>query len=180
MRTWDLWDGIDLPTQPIGECGFVSDTAVNPWVGIFCRRQGFARESVDLPTRPIGRVWLRRLHAKHLYLGISGVYGDTSDISIHGLAPILSDYLYLFLFNHHSPTLTIATPDFLTTKIVPCVNSLGDDPSPILDSPTTILKTRFQRKRETRINLLAIPRAERSSKWRRYQGVKHARRFWLL
>ncbi|MED6160526.1 hypothetical protein PIB30_052187 [Stylosanthes scabra] len=29
-------------------------------------------EVVDLPTRPIGRVWLRGLHAKHLYLGISG------------------------------------------------------------------------------------------------------------
>ncbi|MED6196640.1 hypothetical protein PIB30_049331 [Stylosanthes scabra] len=28
-------------------------------------------------------------------LGISGVYGDTSDISIHGLAPLLSDSLYL-------------------------------------------------------------------------------------
>ncbi|MED6109632.1 hypothetical protein PIB30_035415 [Stylosanthes scabra] len=37
-------------------------------------------EGVDLPTRPIGRVWLRGLHAKHLYLGISGVNGDTRDI----------------------------------------------------------------------------------------------------
>ncbi|MED6171163.1 hypothetical protein PIB30_038245 [Stylosanthes scabra] len=34
-------------------------------------------EGVDLPDRSIGRVWLRGLHAKHLYLGISGVYGDT-------------------------------------------------------------------------------------------------------
>ncbi|MED6156614.1 hypothetical protein PIB30_015926 [Stylosanthes scabra] len=30
------------------ECGFVGDTAVNPWVGIFCRRQGFVRESESL------------------------------------------------------------------------------------------------------------------------------------
>ncbi|MED6143832.1 hypothetical protein PIB30_009643 [Stylosanthes scabra] len=75
------------PLNRLVECGFVDDTAVNPWVGIFCRCQGFARESVDLPTRPIGRVWLRGLHAKHLYLGIRGVYGDTRNISIHGLAP---------------------------------------------------------------------------------------------
>ncbi|MED6171772.1 hypothetical protein PIB30_043920 [Stylosanthes scabra] len=33
-------------------------------------------EGVDLPTRPIGGVWLRGLHAKHLYLGISGGYGE--------------------------------------------------------------------------------------------------------
>ncbi|MED6217580.1 hypothetical protein PIB30_018973 [Stylosanthes scabra] len=88
-------------------------------------------EGVDLPTRPIGRVWLRRLHAKHLYLGISGVYGDTSDISIHGLAPFYQ-ILFISLVNHHSLTLTIATPVFLTTKIVPCVNSLGDNPSLVL------------------------------------------------
>ncbi|MED6184147.1 hypothetical protein PIB30_044645 [Stylosanthes scabra] len=65
------------PLNRLVECGFVGDTAVNPWVEIVCRRQAFARESVVLPTRPIGRVWLRGLHAKHLYLGISGVYGDT-------------------------------------------------------------------------------------------------------
>ncbi|MED6207336.1 hypothetical protein PIB30_034847 [Stylosanthes scabra] len=52
-------------------------------------------EDVDLPTRPIGRVWLHGLHAKHLFLGISGSYGDTRDISIHGLAPLLSDSLYV-------------------------------------------------------------------------------------
>ncbi|MED6126921.1 hypothetical protein PIB30_083161 [Stylosanthes scabra] len=86
-------------------------------------------EGVDLPTRPIGRVWLRGLHAKHLYMGISGIYGDTSDISIHGLAP-LYQILFISLVNHHSPT--IATPVFLTTKIVLCVNSLGDDPSLVL------------------------------------------------
>ncbi|MED6220244.1 hypothetical protein PIB30_043047 [Stylosanthes scabra] len=78
------------PLDRLVECGFVGDTVVNPWVGIFCRRQGFARENlvpllwkmrtlglmegVDLPTRPIGRVWLRGLHAKHLCLGISGIY----------------------------------------------------------------------------------------------------------
>ncbi|MED6146542.1 hypothetical protein PIB30_035336 [Stylosanthes scabra] len=113
------------PLNRLVECGFVGDTAVNPWVGIFCRRQGFARESVDLPTQPIGRVWLRGLHAKHLYLGISGVYGDTRDISIHGLAPFYQ-ILFISLFNHHSLTLTVATPIFLTTKIIPCVNSLGE------------------------------------------------------
>ncbi|MED6121918.1 hypothetical protein PIB30_034777 [Stylosanthes scabra] len=32
------------PLNRLVECGFVGDTAVNPWVGIFCRRQGFARE----------------------------------------------------------------------------------------------------------------------------------------
>ncbi|MED6119963.1 hypothetical protein PIB30_016551 [Stylosanthes scabra] len=50
------------PLNRLVECGFVGDTAVNPWVGIFCRRQGFARES-PLPVtvtlvsnRPIGFV----------------------------------------------------------------------------------------------------------------------------
>ncbi|MED6212258.1 hypothetical protein PIB30_081557 [Stylosanthes scabra] len=60
------------PLNLLVECGFVGDTAVNPWM----RTLGLM-EGVDLPTRPIGRVWLRGLHAKHLYLGISGVYGDT-------------------------------------------------------------------------------------------------------
>ncbi|MED6199506.1 hypothetical protein PIB30_076531, partial [Stylosanthes scabra] len=32
------------PLNRLVECGFVGDTTVNPWVGIFCRRQGFARE----------------------------------------------------------------------------------------------------------------------------------------
>ncbi|MED6213647.1 hypothetical protein PIB30_095322 [Stylosanthes scabra] len=68
-------------------------------------------EGVDLPTRPIGRVWLRGLHVKHLYLGISGVYGDTSDISIHGLAPFYQ-IPFISLVNHHSPT--IATPVFFS------------------------------------------------------------------
>ncbi|MED6124229.1 hypothetical protein PIB30_057121 [Stylosanthes scabra] len=36
------------PLNRLVECGFVVDTAVNPWVGIFCRRQGFARESESL------------------------------------------------------------------------------------------------------------------------------------
>ncbi|MED6172037.1 hypothetical protein PIB30_046425 [Stylosanthes scabra] len=58
------------PLNRLVECGFVGNTAVNPWGGIVCRRQAFARESVDLPTQPIGRVWLRGLHAKHLYLGL--------------------------------------------------------------------------------------------------------------
>ncbi|MED6173321.1 hypothetical protein PIB30_058240 [Stylosanthes scabra] len=30
------------------ECGFVDNTAVNPWVGIVCRRQAFARVSESL------------------------------------------------------------------------------------------------------------------------------------
>ncbi|MED6205184.1 hypothetical protein PIB30_015522 [Stylosanthes scabra] len=49
-------------------------------------------EGVDLPTRPIGRVWLRGLHAKHLYLGISGVYGDTKTVSegFDSVSPSLS------------------------------------------------------------------------------------------
>ncbi|MED6156316.1 hypothetical protein PIB30_013348 [Stylosanthes scabra] len=69
------------PLNRLEECGFVGDTAVNPWIGIFCRCQAFARESVDLPTRPIGKVWLRGLHAKHLYLGISGLRDRKSPIS---------------------------------------------------------------------------------------------------
>ncbi|MED6128452.1 hypothetical protein PIB30_098063, partial [Stylosanthes scabra] len=32
------------PLNRLVECGFVGDTTVNPWVGIFCRRQAFARE----------------------------------------------------------------------------------------------------------------------------------------
>ncbi|MED6134940.1 hypothetical protein PIB30_041670 [Stylosanthes scabra] len=32
------------PVNRLVECGFVGDAAVNPWVGIFCKRQGFARE----------------------------------------------------------------------------------------------------------------------------------------
>ncbi|MED6210028.1 hypothetical protein PIB30_060211 [Stylosanthes scabra] len=110
------------PLNRLVECGFVGDTAMRT-LGLM--------EDVDLPTRPIGRVWLRGLQAKHLYLGISGAYGDTRDISIHGLAPFYQ-IIFISLFDHHSLTLTIATPVFLTTKIVPCVNSLGDDPSPIL------------------------------------------------
>ncbi|MED6183250.1 hypothetical protein PIB30_036236 [Stylosanthes scabra] len=35
------------PLNRLVECGFMSDTAVNPWVGIFCRRQGFARERLN-------------------------------------------------------------------------------------------------------------------------------------
>ncbi|MED6216795.1 hypothetical protein PIB30_011120 [Stylosanthes scabra] len=36
------------PLNRLVEYGFVGDTAVNPWVGIFCRRQGFVRESESL------------------------------------------------------------------------------------------------------------------------------------
>ncbi|MED6216861.1 hypothetical protein PIB30_012030 [Stylosanthes scabra] len=36
------------PLNRLVECGFVGDTAVNPWVGIVCRRQAFARESESL------------------------------------------------------------------------------------------------------------------------------------
>ncbi|MED6148772.1 hypothetical protein PIB30_055974 [Stylosanthes scabra] len=36
------------PLNRLVECGFVGDTAINPWVGIFCRRQGSARESESL------------------------------------------------------------------------------------------------------------------------------------
>ncbi|MED6198244.1 hypothetical protein PIB30_064299 [Stylosanthes scabra] len=63
------------PLNRLVECGFVGNTTVNPWVGIVCRRQAFAKESVDLPTRPISRVWLRGLHAKHLYLGLVAFMG---------------------------------------------------------------------------------------------------------
>ncbi|MED6182206.1 hypothetical protein PIB30_026466 [Stylosanthes scabra] len=77
------------PLNRLVECGFVSNMAVNPWVGIVCRRQAFTRErpllwnmrslglmeGVDLPTRPFGRVWLRGLHAKHLYLGLVAFMG---------------------------------------------------------------------------------------------------------
>ncbi|MED6216860.1 hypothetical protein PIB30_012029 [Stylosanthes scabra] len=34
------------------ECGFVGNTAVNPWVDIVCRRQAFARESESLMRVP--------------------------------------------------------------------------------------------------------------------------------
>ncbi|MED6170686.1 hypothetical protein PIB30_033338 [Stylosanthes scabra] len=89
-------------------------------------------EGVDLPTRPIGRVWLRGLHAKHLYLGISGVYGDTRDISIHGLAPFYQ-ILSISLFNHHSLTLTIATPVFFSQpKSSHALTRWENDPSPVL------------------------------------------------
>ncbi|MED6132337.1 hypothetical protein PIB30_018175 [Stylosanthes scabra] len=46
--------------------------------------------------------------------------------------------------------------------------------------PYNDIKTCFQRIRESQINLVVTPRAERSSKWRRCQVVKHVRRFWLL
>ncbi|MED6160109.1 hypothetical protein PIB30_048289 [Stylosanthes scabra] len=36
------------PLNRLVECGFVGNTAVNPWVGIVCRRQAFARESESL------------------------------------------------------------------------------------------------------------------------------------
>ncbi|MED6116917.1 hypothetical protein PIB30_104828 [Stylosanthes scabra] len=75
-------------------------------------------------------------------LGISGVYGDKSDISIHGLAPFYQ-ILFISLINHHSPT--IATLVFLTTKIVLCVNSLGDDPSLVLGNTILILLRRLGR-----------------------------------
>ncbi|MED6151415.1 hypothetical protein PIB30_082187, partial [Stylosanthes scabra] len=94
-------------------------------------------EGVDLSTRPIGRVWLRGLHAKHLYLGISGVYGDKRDISIHGPAPFYQ-FSSISLFNLRLLTLTIATPVYGRTG-------------------------NFELIRESRINLVATPRAERSS-----------------
>ncbi|MED6110915.1 hypothetical protein PIB30_047395 [Stylosanthes scabra] len=53
--------------------------------------------------------------------------------------------LFISLVNHHSLTLTIATLVFLTTKIVSCVNSLGDDPSPVLGNPGLILLRRLGR-----------------------------------
>ncbi|MED6172843.1 hypothetical protein PIB30_053729 [Stylosanthes scabra] len=37
------------PLNRLVECGFVSNTAINPWVGIICRRQAFAREVVIYP-----------------------------------------------------------------------------------------------------------------------------------
>ncbi|MED6225767.1 hypothetical protein PIB30_096910 [Stylosanthes scabra] len=36
------------PLNRLVECGFVGNTAVNPWVGIVCRRQAFARENESL------------------------------------------------------------------------------------------------------------------------------------
>ncbi|MED6212744.1 hypothetical protein PIB30_086517 [Stylosanthes scabra] len=36
------------PLNLLVECGFVGNMAVNPWVGIVCRRQAFARESESL------------------------------------------------------------------------------------------------------------------------------------
>ncbi|MED6124268.1 hypothetical protein PIB30_057380 [Stylosanthes scabra] len=36
------------PLNHLVECGFVGNTTVNPWVGIVCRRQAFARESESL------------------------------------------------------------------------------------------------------------------------------------
>ncbi|MED6132811.1 hypothetical protein PIB30_022275 [Stylosanthes scabra] len=36
------------PLNRLVECGFMGNTAVNPWVGIFCRRQAFAKESDSL------------------------------------------------------------------------------------------------------------------------------------
>ncbi|MED6111725.1 hypothetical protein PIB30_054954 [Stylosanthes scabra] len=65
MRTLDLWDDTDLPTRPIGECGFVGDTAVNPWVGIFCRRQGFTRESESLMRDSIAWSFIPRGNDSH-------------------------------------------------------------------------------------------------------------------
>ncbi|MED6207385.1 hypothetical protein PIB30_035291 [Stylosanthes scabra] len=32
------------PLNRLVECGFMGNRAVNPWVGIVCRRQAFARE----------------------------------------------------------------------------------------------------------------------------------------
>ncbi|MED6158165.1 hypothetical protein PIB30_030335 [Stylosanthes scabra] len=63
------------PLNRLVECGFVGDTAVNPWVGIFylgpllwkMRTQGLM-EGVDLPTRPIGRVWLRGIRESRINL----------------------------------------------------------------------------------------------------------------
>ncbi|MED6146350.1 hypothetical protein PIB30_033652 [Stylosanthes scabra] len=43
------------PLNRLVECGFVGDTAVNPWVGIFCSRQGFARESESLMREKVRR-----------------------------------------------------------------------------------------------------------------------------
>ncbi|MED6222826.1 hypothetical protein PIB30_068231 [Stylosanthes scabra] len=39
------------PLNRLVECGFVGNMAVNPWVGIVCRRQAFARESESLMRR---------------------------------------------------------------------------------------------------------------------------------
>ncbi|MED6220280.1 hypothetical protein PIB30_043384 [Stylosanthes scabra] len=36
------------PLNRLVECGFMGNMAVNPWVGIVCRRQAFARESESL------------------------------------------------------------------------------------------------------------------------------------
>ncbi|MED6182454.1 hypothetical protein PIB30_028445 [Stylosanthes scabra] len=35
------------PLNRLVECGFVGNMAVNPWVGIVCRRQAFARERLN-------------------------------------------------------------------------------------------------------------------------------------
>ncbi|MED6195314.1 hypothetical protein PIB30_036785 [Stylosanthes scabra] len=98
------------PLDRLVEFGFMGNIAVNPWVDIVCRRQAFARESESL-MRPrtvaleyekpgtYGTVLiypLNRLvecgfvdYMPTSILGISGVHGDTHDILIHGLTPIL-------------------------------------------------------------------------------------------
>ncbi|MED6140284.1 hypothetical protein PIB30_091684 [Stylosanthes scabra] len=51
------------PLNRLVECGFVGNTAVNPWVGIVCRRQAFARESESLMrTTLINESFVHPLH----------------------------------------------------------------------------------------------------------------------
>ncbi|MED6197076.1 hypothetical protein PIB30_053355 [Stylosanthes scabra] len=45
------------PLNRLVECGFMGNMAVNPWVGIVCRRHAFARESESLM-----RTFLARIH----------------------------------------------------------------------------------------------------------------------
>ncbi|MED6207276.1 hypothetical protein PIB30_034277 [Stylosanthes scabra] len=70
---------LTYPLNRLVERGFVGDTAINPWVDLgpllWKMRTLRLMEGVDLPTRPIGRVWLRGLHAKHLYSGLVAFMG---------------------------------------------------------------------------------------------------------
>ncbi|MED6224552.1 hypothetical protein PIB30_085233 [Stylosanthes scabra] len=97
-------------------------------------------KDVDLPTRPIGRVWLRGLHAKHLYLGISGVYGDTRDISIHGLAPFFISFLSKLSFALFSHTLTqLQAPISQQPKSAHVLTRWENDSSSVLEGRDDVL-----------------------------------------
>ncbi|MED6227116.1 hypothetical protein PIB30_110364, partial [Stylosanthes scabra] len=78
-----------------------------------------------LPTQPFDKVWLRGLRDNHPYLGLV-VFMGTHNIWIQDQAPFYQFYLNLSLLLSILNTHTIATPNFLTTEVGPCVNSLGE------------------------------------------------------